>query len=163
MTGADAFGTDGLLRALQHMWASHDPAPDDLDDGVLAVLNAQMIVTAASLTLISDERRLVGVRSVQDARTLTFSDGTIDIVLRLVADGEGTRIDGWAVPVALGTVTLRSNSGIRGTNVDENGRFAFTGIRAGTAELWFEPAPGFAGTSSWRAPVFIIPDPEEHS
>jgi hypothetical protein len=161
MTGEEPTGDGGLLRALRRMWVGQDPVPDDLDDGVMAVLSAQMIVTAASLTLISDERRLVGVRSVQDARTLTFGDGTIEIVVRLVAGGEGTRIDGWAVPVARGTMTLRSNSGIRGTVVDENGRFSFTGIRPGTAELWFEPTPGSVGVSAWRTPDFFIPDPKE--
>ena len=161
MTRDDAMGDAELLSAMKRMWASHDPVPGDLDDGVLAVLNAQMIVSAAALTLMSDESRLVGVRSVQDARTLTLGDGDVEVVVRLIADGKGTRIDGWAVPVAQGEVSLRSDSRTRSTVVDENGRFSFTGVAAGPAELRFEPKPAGPDARPWRTPIFDIPSTEE--
>lgn len=146
-----------LLNALATMWQKHDPVPAGLDDEVLAAVDAALIVSdAALLELIEDTDRMAGVRAAADGRTLTFSDGAREVLIRLVRGPTGVRIDGWTVPSQDGRVCLRVAEGrTREFATGTGGRFEFAGLPEGEATLWFEPAAG-AGPRGWKTSPFAL-------
>jgi hypothetical protein len=159
---ADPNDRDPLLDRLAAMWSQHDPIPAELDAEVLALIDAQAVVDdVLVLELVSDQDRLAGVRGAEE-RILRFAapDDAAELVLRLVPDGEGTRIDGWLVPASRGTVTLSIRDRAHQTAVDAAGRFAFAAVPDGEAVLRWSAAdasPTASGSAAgWATPAFTI-------
>lgn len=137
-----------MLAALKSMWERADPMPADFDAATLALIEAAEVMAGELefLELVSDERQLVAVRGNSDTRTLRFADSHHEVLLRLVQDNNGTRIDGWIVPPAAGLVTLETASHPITVDVDPQGRFDFENVSAGVVALAF--------TAGAHTPVF---------
>jgi hypothetical protein len=151
----DRTSDDETFAALRAMWRQADPVPADLDGSVLALIDAELITSdVALLELIDEHTRAATVRGAGDERTLRFSDGTREVLIRIVPGPHGARIDGWSVPTVDGAVTLRCDGRRHETSAMTAGRFAFNGVPDGAATLWFEV--GGAPSAGWKAGPFTI-------
>ncbi|GIG27812.1 hypothetical protein [Cellulomonas marina] len=170
-----------LLRRLRALWEEADPVPADLADEALAAVEAAGLEAEwALLDAVGLPGGLVGARGDDDVRTLQFSDGVHDVLLRVAALAPGAtgavgavgvagpapaprRVDGWVAPARPGQVVLRRGDDELRAEVDRHGRFALARVPAGPASLWFEPADTPAPEDAdaarplgWRTPAFEV-------
>lgn len=151
---------DGVFAALRSMWTTLDPVPPGLDGSVFALVDAELIASdIALLELVEDIGRSPAVRGGSGERTLRFTDGAAEVLVRIAPALDGARIDGWAVPAADGMVRLRLDGRAHAESVATSGRFEFARIASGSATLWFEPNAVQAGdrpAGAWKTPPFTI-------
>lgn len=127
-----------LLDQLRAMWTRRDPVPVDLVDRVLFAVWLEDLDTAVEmLTMTEQSEDLVGVRTTQTARTVTFSTDDLSILITVSDRPEGRRrVDGWVTPKGSGEVTLRRSDGTSSTApVDEDGRFALDDLAPGLGQI----------------------------
>ncbi|WP_151083139.1 hypothetical protein [Nocardioides cynanchi] len=162
---------DQLLEAVARLYADHDPAPDDLADGVLARLAVEDLEDEWELlTLVERVDLAAGVRSAEDAVAEDGDDATVALefagtsyrVLVRISTVDGhRRIDGWVVPavpmkVFLGPPGDALAHSRQSAVSDEDGRFEFTAPHSGEARLWLLPQTGDQPDDS-AAPPFVTP------
>jgi hypothetical protein len=138
-----------ILDGLGRVWSALDPPPADLDARVSFALRlADLDVEVARLqreTLVGS-----GARAAEQARTITFDCDSLSVMVSVLATDGGVRVDGWLAPPAPRRVELRTAStGPDGdelsftVDADEAGRFVFTGVPPGLAQLLVHgAAPG---------------------
>ena len=163
-------GTDEqLLDAIAVLYATVDPAPGDLVDGVLARLAVEDVEEEYELlTLVEHLDHAAGTRAVsevtapEDAATvaLEFAGTSYRVLVRISTVDGRRRIDGWVVPGVRLQVVLGDQDGARAhvrqsTESDADGRFELTTPVTGLVRLWLVPRAA-AGS---RAPVapFVTP------
>lgn len=131
-----------MVEQLKAMWERRDPVPVDLADRVLFALWLEDL-DANVAALVEDVRQseLVGARSGDVARTITFGTDSITVVLSISERPDDlVRIDGWVTPAGAGEVVARLASGLeRTTAVDADGRFALDGLASGLIQLVYRP------------------------
>ncbi len=131
-----------MVEQLKAMWERRDPVPVDLPDRVLFALWLENL-DANVAALVEDVRQseLVGARSGDEGRTITFGTDSLTVVLSISERPDDlVRIDGWVTPAGPGQVLARLASGIeRTTAVDADGRFALDGLSAGLFQLVYRP------------------------
>jgi hypothetical protein len=138
---------DDLLGVVRAAWEEHDPAPDGLVARMQHAARAESNLRATDwdhelLQLLDRSEELAGARGGSGAFTLRFGDGEVDLLLRVVADGGASRIDGWVVPALPMTVQVTEPDGTaRGASVEvsDAGRFELTDLRSGLTRLRLEP------------------------
>lgn len=123
-----------VLTALRQMWERRDPAPADLDALALeaverAALDDELIV----LELLSETLEFENVRGGE--RTLRFVSHGYEVLLRIVREPDGFRVDGWSTPATSGVARIDVDGRERTTAADDVGRFAFTGVGPGRATV----------------------------
>lgn len=145
MAQADA----GTLDTLAAMWEERDPVPPDLADRIAFVLSMENL-EAELLLLSADQPDLAGARSEDQARTVTFSNDQLSVMVTITDELPRVRLDGWIGDGGGVVVGLRHMSGDgdhtkapeRSVTADENGRFAFAGLAHGLVQLVFHPTRG---------------------
>ena len=151
MTSKSAAPEDNreLFARLRGMWSRLDPMPEGLVDDILVRLATEDLSDEyALLTLVERVDEFAGVRGLSESRTLEFTDGSITILLRVSPAGVGTRrIDGWLAPASTGTLRLALAGEERSALASAEGRFAFTDVPEGPAQLWLDPASDVSGTA----------------
>jgi hypothetical protein len=145
LTQADA----ATLATLRAMWSERDPVPPDLADRVLFVLSMEDL--EAELLLLSCEQvDAVGARGEDQARTITFSNDHLSVMVTISDETSRVRLDGWIGDgggVHVGLRHMGSNgtppaASEQATTADHNGRFAFPGLGHGLVQLVFHPTDG---------------------
>ena len=101
--------------------------------------------------LAEEEQLAVAARGTELSRTVTFDSTSLTIMIRIDANQDGTaRVDGWLAPPQRREIEMKTAADSLTTVSDEQGRFAFTRVPRGTAQLIVRPAgtePSGAGRS----------------
>jgi hypothetical protein len=138
---------EDLLRVVRAAWEEHDPVPDGLVARMQELARAESDLLATDwdyelLQLLDRSEELAGARGGSGAFTLRFGHGDVDLLLRIVAEGGASRIDGWVVPAFPMTVQVLEPDGTdRGPTVEvtADGRFELTRPGSGLTRLRLEP------------------------
>ena len=138
---------EDLLGVVRAAWEEHDPVPDDLVARMQELARAESDLLATDwdyelLQLLDRSEELAGARGGSGAFTLRFGHDDVELLLRVVADGGTSRIDGWVVPPLPMTVQVTEPDGTaRGASVEvsDTGRFELTALRSGLTRLRLEP------------------------
>ena len=142
------------LAQVRAAFADADPVPPDLVERVhfAAALDAMFAevaqMTRVPLDALATRSETAGTRT----ETLTFSADALTAMVTVTRTGADTlRLDGWLAPPSGLDVHLRMREGPElSTTVDDHGRFSFTDLAEGFAQLRFVPVDeaGAAGSPS---------------
>jgi hypothetical protein len=148
-----------ILEGIREIFDSVDPMPLDLPERVrfslaLRDLEVEMARHAA------EEEPVLAVRGEEQSRTITFDSQSLTIMIRIDANRDGTaRVDGWLAPPQPCEVEIKTVADPLSVRADEQGRFAFTRVPRGTAQVVVRPqAEGPSGTTGRTVvtPVLIL-------
>jgi hypothetical protein len=133
-----------LAEALEEV----DPVPDFVvaaakDAFIWRTIDAEL----AELVFDSSDG-LVGVRSQETARQVTFRAPGVEIEMMMLAEG-GRRLVGQLVPPQQATVELRHGTALQETTTDAVGRFSFTDVPTGPVSLTIVTPDGGRVTTEW--------------
>jgi hypothetical protein len=129
-----------LHRRLRRMWESVDPAPADLADRALFLLDLENVEVELSRMTELD---LAGARGEETARTVTFDSDHVTVMVTLSGPPAGPRrLDGWITPPAALRVEARTRSGSTVTVADDSGRFSFPELQPSLVQLVLHPTEG---------------------
>jgi hypothetical protein len=133
-----------LAEALEEV----DPVPDFVvaaakDAFIWRTIDAEL----AELVFDSSDG-LVGVRSQETARQVTFRAPGVEIEMMMLAEG-GRRLVGQLVPPQQATVELRHGTALRETATDAVGRFSFPDVPTGPISLTIVTPDGGRVTTEW--------------
>ena len=150
----ETLGDPQLLAALRDLWERSDPPPADLDALALeAIERAELDGDLVVLELLAEELAFENVRG-DGERTLRFASDGYEVLLRITREPEGFRIDGWSAPATAGVVRIEVDGRERSVDSDAFGRFAFVGVRPGTATVWL--AETSDGPTVWTTAAFTL-------
>ncbi|MFF5227405.1 hypothetical protein [Dactylosporangium sp. NPDC000521] len=144
-------GEEEVLRALREIAGRHDPLPDD----VLAAARASIgwrdpDAALAELTADSARERLVAVRGGGSPRLLSFFGGSLTIDVQATTRSGVVEVVGAVSPAVPARMVLESPTGSsHETDVDDEGRFRFQDVVAGSVRLRCEPADGSPVHTEW--------------
>ena len=150
-----------LYAIVRAAYEERDPVPDGL------VARMQRAVAAAEaeeglalelelMTLVERSTDLAGARGGA-SYTLRFAYDDVDLLLRVAADGEHSRVDGWVVPpepMTVRAVWTVEGAGTSATAVSDTGRFELTDLPLGLVRLRLEPQDG--SRAPFATPTFEI-------
>ncbi len=140
-----------LLREVADLLATVDPVPRDLVQRIqFALALDEMFAEVAQITRMPVDALATRGETQAGTRTesLTFSAESLSAMVTVTrATSDALRIDGWIAPPGPMTVRLRMQGGRAETTADDSGRFVFTDLPEGFAQLSFHPvepdgAPG---------------------
>jgi hypothetical protein len=146
----------GLLAEVRDMFQAADPMPAELPDRIRFFLAFRDLdLEVARLTAEQDELA-VAARGTEQSRTITFDSESLTIMIRIDANADGTvRVDGWLAPAQSREIELKCAADPLTVTSDGQGRFAFSRVPRGTAQLVVRPAGPAAGRSV-ATPALII-------
>lgn len=131
-----------IMAAMRTVLESADPIPPSLVGRVQFGLDPDPATsrhTEVSRLVAAPE--LVGTRSDEFARLVTFQSDSLTIMITVEECTDGTmRIDGWLTPAACRHVELRCTTGPRSTESDDTGRFSVDAVPAGSVRLFVHDA-----------------------
>jgi hypothetical protein len=131
---------DAILRHLGEILDRVDPLPTGLVDQVCFAIDLTEV--DAELMRLTEIHGLATVRGDTN-RMVTFDGEQLTIMVSLAENHNATlRLDGWLTPAASHLIELRSPTGIRTTNSDDTGRFAFDQLPHGMTTLVVRPDDG---------------------
>jgi len=123
-----------LLAAVRTMWETADPMRPDLVDRVRFAIELDDV--DIELSRLVETSSLVGARSDEFTRLVTFQSDSLTVMITLEQGVDGTtRIDGWLTPAACRRIELRCPAGPRSAESDDTGRFSFDAVPAGSVRL----------------------------
>lgn len=133
-----------LAEALEEV----DPVPDFVvaaakDAFIWRTIDAEL----AELVFDSSDG-LVGVRSQEIARQVTFRAPGVEVEMMMLAEG-GRRLVGQLVPPQQATVELRHGTSLVETTSDAIGRFSFVDVPTGPISLTIITPDGGRVTTEW--------------
>jgi hypothetical protein len=160
---------DQLMEAVARLYATYDPAPDDLADGVLARLAVEDLEDEWELlTLVERIDLTSGVRSADDVVTegddatvaLEFAGTSYRVLVRISTVDGHRRLDGWVVPAVPMKVSLGPAGDVhpharQQAEVDETGRFDFPSPPTGETRVWLQPQD--TDKAGAALPPFVTP------
>lgn len=116
-----------LLARLLELWSGADPVPAGMIDRLVAAVAADGLDRDyALLPLVHG--KLGGVRSLTEALTLQFSDGSTSILLHVTQTTSGRRrVDGW-VDTVTAEIALTQGDRTQTTSPKATGRFVFDDV-----------------------------------
>jgi hypothetical protein len=128
-----------VLDGIREMFRVADPMPADLPERIrfrLALRDLEIEVAR-----LTEEQELAGIRGAELSRTITFDSDSLTIMIRIDANRDGTvRVDGWLAPPQRREVDMKTTAESLGVSSDDQGRFAFTRVPRGMAQLVVRPA-----------------------
>jgi hypothetical protein len=156
----DDFDEETLAR-IAALYADRDPVPADLVDRIVFGLALDEVY--AEVAQLQREESLAGVRSGSEtvAERITFAAEQLTVMVTVTpVDAATVRMDGWLAandPSQGWGVKLRTSTGERVQNIDQDGRFVLDGLPRGLAQLVFTPSAAATGpTGSVVTPTFEL-------
>jgi hypothetical protein len=130
------------LAGIRQMFAAADPMPPDLPERIrFALALRDLEVEVARLTAEEADGPVLAARGAEHSRTVTFDSDSLSIMIRIDANADGTaRVDGWLAPPQRREIEMKTSTDSLSAVSDEHGRFAFTQVPRGTAQLIVRPA-----------------------
>lgn len=124
-----------LLDRLAAALDAYDPLPESVIDAAKASFTWRTIdAELASLVFDSAAEELVGVRSADASRQMTFRTPGVEIELVVVSE-TSRRLVGQLVPPQAAEVTLHHEQDERTAQSDSLGRFTFNDVPTGSVRL----------------------------
>jgi hypothetical protein len=169
MTPSDAGGwppADGpldetdleILAEIRDLFQAADPMPPDLPERIRFSLALQDLEIEVA-RLVEEDQAMLAVRGPEQSRTITFDSDSLTIMIRIDQNRDGTaRVDGWLAPPQRREIEMKTTADTLSAPSDEQGRFAFTRVPRGTAQLVVRPAEQETGGSgrSVVTPALIL-------
>ena len=132
-----------LLEEVAQLLTDLDPLPADLVPRIqFSLALEEMYAEVARITRVPIDALAVrsdpaaGVRT----ETLTFSADRLTAMVTITRTAsDRLRVDGWVAPPAAMAVRLRMQEGSQEVLTDDTGRFVFSGLPEGFAQLSFHP------------------------
>lgn len=119
-----------ILSELALLYDKVDPVPEGLIESIdFALAVAELEADIAELT----RGELVGVRS-DETDTITFTSGSLSLMVTTVVSAHHVRIDGWVTSPGA-TVDVVAEGVTRTTTADDSGRFAIDQVPRGRAHF----------------------------
>lgn len=144
-----AYDDDRLLDLLTRALSQADPVPEHAVEAARASFTWRTIdAELAELVYDSAGEELVGVRSAEATRQVTFRAPGIEIEVMVMEDGV-RRLVGQLVPPQQATVELRCGGSVRDSATDSLGRFTFTDVGTGPAQITIVTADGTKVVTDW--------------
>lgn len=147
----------GVLDDIRELFEALDPMPADLPERIRFALALRDLEVEVA-RLAEEDQLAVAARGSELSRTITFDSDSLTIMIRIEANRAGTvRVDGWLAPPQCRPVEMKTAADPLITASDSQGRFAFTQVPRGTAQLIVHPAePSSGSTRSVVTPALII-------
>jgi hypothetical protein len=140
-----------ILDSIREAFEEADPMPASLTERIHFSLALQDLEVEVARLTAEEDQRVLTARGEEQSRTITFDSDHLSIMIRIDSNRDGTvRVDGWLAPAQSRTVEMRTPAGSLTALADEQGRFAFSRVPRGTAQLAVQPAgqePDGAGRS----------------
>jgi tetratricopeptide (TPR) repeat protein len=144
-----------ILDGIRVLFEQADPMPADLPERVRFALAMRGLETEVARLVTEEDPRLAAARGTEQSRTVTFDSASLSIIIRIEANKNGSvRIDGWLAPPQRRQIELQTSAQTLSVASDEQGRFAFGEVPAGTARLVVTAAER---DQSGRAPTVVTP------
>jgi hypothetical protein len=132
---SDQMRDDQLIELLARALDSGDPVPESVLEAAKASFTWRTIdAELASLVFDSAAEDLVGVRSVETTRQLTFSTPGVEIELVVLSE-DSRRLIGQLVPPQTAEIVLHSRDEERRVTSDSLGRFTLHDVPTGSVRL----------------------------
>ena len=125
---------DELLELLGRALREADPVPEHVLEAARAASTWRTIDQELAELVFDSATELIGVRSDDTARQLTFRAPGVEIEVMMV-DDSSRRIIGQLVPPQTATVRLAGSDGETEQESDGLGRFTFDGVPPGPVRL----------------------------
>jgi hypothetical protein len=138
-----------LLGEVRDMFQAADPMPAELPERIRFYLAFRDLEIEIARLAVEQDQLAVAARGSEESRTITFDSESLTIMIRIDANSDGTvRVDGWLAPSQRREVEMKCAAEPLCVTSDEQGRFAFSQVPRGTAQLVVRPAgPDGAGRS----------------
>ena len=131
----DKMSDDQLLAQLGAALDAVDPVPEHVLDAAKAAFTWRTIdAELASLVFDSAAEDLIGVRSAETPRQLTFSSPGFEVELIILSDAT-RRLVGQLVPPQPAEIVLHHETGERAVRSDSLGRFTIDDVPVGSVRL----------------------------
>jgi hypothetical protein len=141
----------GLLDGIRELFEAIDPMPADLPERIRFSLALRDLEIEVARLAAEEDSPAVAARGTEQSRTITFDSDSLTIMIRIEGNRDGTaRIDGWLAPPQLRELEMKTGADSITVVSDEQGRFAFSRVPRGTAQLVVrptEPGPNGPGRS----------------
>lgn len=140
---------DQLIEMLGQALSAAEPVPAHALQAARETMSAETFdAELARLVFDSATDQLVGVRSAETARQVTFRAPGVEIEIMVMAEGE-RRLIGQLVPPQAATVELRFGDEVRETGTDSLGRFQFGAVPTGSIQLAVTTEDGGKVITEW--------------
>jgi hypothetical protein len=147
-----------ILEGIREIFDTADPMPPDLPERVRFSLALRDLEFEMARHAVEGEP-VLAVRGEEQSRTITFDSASLTIMIRIDANRDGTaRVDGWLAPPQPCEVEIKTLADPLTVRADQQGRFAFTRVPRGNAQVIVRPAeagPGGTGRTV-VTPVLIL-------
>jgi hypothetical protein len=131
-----------ILDDIREIFQAADPMPASLPERVRLSLALHGLEFEVAQLCAEDDRLVGSVRGAEQSRTVTFDSDSLTIMIRIEANQDGTvRIDGWLAPAQPRTIELRLMAETLTADADDGGRFAFSRVPRGAAQLVARAGP----------------------
>jgi hypothetical protein len=151
-------GDVALFRAIREMFLAVDPMPASLPERIRFSLALRELEFEVARLSAEEDERLLLARGAEQSRTITFDSESLTIMIRIDLNGDGTaRLDGWIAPPQRRVVDLRTGSDQITVDTDDRGRFVFSRVPRGSAQLVVRARPEQPGSGpSVVTPALIL-------
>jgi hypothetical protein len=140
-----------LLDGIREIFQAADPMPADLPERIRFVLALRGLEIEVARLAAEEHQPSLAARGAEMSRTITFDSDSLTIMIRIDPNLDGTaRVDGWLAPPQRREIEMKTTAASLTVASDEQGRFAFTRVPRGTAQLVVRPedsGQGGAGRS----------------
>ena len=137
-----------LLGRIRQLFETADPMPADLPERIRFSLTLSGLEYEVARLSAEEDQRMLAARGAEQSRTITFDSDSLTIMIRIDSNSDGTaRMDGWLDPPRRRTVDLRTPGDTLLAVADEQGRFAFSRVPRGSAQLTVRAEQEAAGTA----------------
>ncbi len=125
-----------LLGRIRRLFEAADPVPADLPERIRFSLALPGLEYEVARLSAEEDQRMLAARGAEESRTITFDSDSLTIMIRIESNSDGTaRMDGWLDPPQRRTVDLRTPGETLLAVANEQGRFAFSRVPRGSAQL----------------------------
>ncbi|HEY5986709.1 MAG TPA: hypothetical protein VIV12_10070 [Streptosporangiaceae bacterium] len=136
-----------LLAQIQDMFAAVDPMPAGLPERIQFSLALRDLEFEVARLSVEEDQPVLAARGAEQSRTITFDSDSLTIMIRIDSNQDGTaRVDGWLAPAQPRTIDFRTAAGTLTAVADDRGRFSFTRVPRGQAQLLIRAEAGSAGS-----------------
>jgi hypothetical protein len=140
-----------LLDGVREIFQAADPMPADLPERIRFMLALRGLEIEVARLAAEERQPSLAARGAEQSRTITFDSDSLTIMIKIDENLNGTvRVDGWLAPPQRREIQMKTAVDSLTVVSDEQGRFAFTSVPRGTAQLVVRPAesePSRAGPS----------------
>jgi hypothetical protein len=130
-----------VLDRIQEAFGAADPMPGDLVDRIRFRIALRDLEVEVARLAAEEDRPVLAARGEEQSRTITFDSDSLTVMIRVDANADGTaRVDGWLAPPQDRTIEMKTPGGSLLAQADAEGRFAFSQVPRGSAQLVVRPA-----------------------